>query len=89
MSTRMAGVIGWPIEHSKSPLLHGYWLDELNIDGDYTKVAAAPEDFEATVRNLMADGWRGANVTIPHKEAALAMADEVSDTARAIALQIR
>ncbi|MDG1211366.1 MAG: shikimate dehydrogenase [Paracoccaceae bacterium] len=84
MSTRMAGVIGWPIEHSKSPLLHGYWLDELNIDGDYTKVAAAPGDFEATVRNLMADGWRGANVTIPHKEAALAMADEVSDTAKAI-----
>lgn len=84
MSTLKAGVIGWPIEHSKSPLLHGYWLDQLQIDGAYTKVAAKPEDFEATVRALIADGWRGANVTIPHKEAALAIADDATDTARAI-----
>lgn len=84
MSTRKAGVIGWPIEHTKSPLLHGYWLDQLQIDGAYTKVAARPEDFEATVRGLVADGWRGANVTIPHKEAALALADDVTDTARAV-----
>ncbi len=84
MSTLKAGVIGWPIEHSKSPLLHGYWLDQLQIDGAYAKVAARPEDFEATVRDLVADGWRGANVTIPHKEAALALADDATDTAMAI-----
>lgn len=84
MTKLKAGVIGWPIEHSKSPLLHGYWLDQLQIDGAYTKIAAQPEDFEATVRSLVAEGWRGANVTIPHKEAALAIADEVTDTAEAI-----
>ena len=84
MSLLNAGVIGWPIEHSKSPLLHGYWLDQQGVDGAYVKVAARPEEFEATVRRLMADGWRGANVTIPHKEAALALADEASDTAKAI-----
>lgn len=84
MTNLKAGVIGWPIEHSKSPLLHGYWLDQLQIDGTYARVAAKPDEFEATVRRLAADGWRGANVTIPHKEAALALADEVTDTARAI-----
>lgn len=84
MSTLKAGVIGWPIEYSKSPLLHGYWLDQLQIDGAYAKVAAKPEDFEATVRSLMADSWRGANVTIPHKEAAFALADDVTETAKAI-----
>ena len=84
MSTPKAGVIGWPIEHSKSPLLHGYWLKQQGVTGAYEKVAAAPEEFEATVRRLVAAGWRGANVTIPHKEAALALADEVTDTAKAI-----
>ena len=84
MTELKAGVIGWPIEHSKSPLLHGYWLDQLQIDGVYTKVAVEPENFEATIRSLMAEGWRGANVTIPHKEAALTLADEATDTARAI-----
>lgn len=80
----MAGVIGWPVEHSKSPLLHGYWLKQQGIAGAYEKVAAAPGDFEAAVRRLVAAGWRGANVTIPHKEAALALADDATDTARAI-----
>lgn len=84
MTKLKAGVIGWPIEHSKSPLLHGYWLNQLKVDGAYSKIASKPEEFEATVRGLVADGWRGANVTIPHKEAALALADEITDTAKAI-----
>lgn len=84
MTKLKAGVIGWPIEHSKSPLLHGYWLNQFQIDGAYSKIAAKPEEFEATVRNLVTDGWRGANVTIPHKEAALALADNATHTARAI-----
>ena len=84
MTIPKAGVIGWPIKHSKSPLLHGYWLRRHGIEGEYTKVAAAPDEFEETVQRLVDDGWRGANVTIPHKEAALALADEVSETARAI-----
>ena len=84
MSQLKAGVIGWPVEHSKSPLMHGYWLEQQGVSGAYARVPARPEDFAATVRRLMAEGWRGANVTIPHKETALALADEASDTARAI-----
>ncbi len=84
MSILHAGVIGWPIEHSKSPLMHGYWLKQLGIKGEYVKIAAAPDDFEVRVRGLAQDGWRGMNVTIPHKEAALKLADEASDTAQAI-----
>ena len=84
MSTLKAGVIGWPIEQSKSPILHGYWLEQNSIDGVFSKIAATPEDFEATVRRLMADGWRGSSVTLPHKGAAMAVADEVTASAKAI-----
>lgn len=79
-----AGVIGWPIKHSKSPRLHGYWLKKYGIDGTYEHVEIAPENFVDDVRALVADGWRGANVTLPHKEAALAIADEATDIAKAI-----
>lgn len=84
MTTLRAGVIGWPVEHSKSPRLHGYWLRQHGVDGDYTHVPAPPETFAETVARLRAKGWRGANVTIPHKEAALALADRTTDRARAI-----
>ncbi len=84
MNILRAGVIGWPIEHSKSPLMHGYWLKKLGVRGEYVKIAAAPDAFEARVRELARDGWRGLNVTIPHKEAALKLADEASETALAI-----
>lgn len=79
-----AGVIGWPVAHSKSPRLHGFWLKRHGVAGSYEAVAARPEDFEQTVRRLIAQGWRGANVTIPHKESALRMAEIVSDRAAAI-----
>ncbi len=84
MSILRAAVIGWPIEHSKSPKLHGYWLQTCGIDGDYTKVATPSEDFNATVKDMVAKGFQGANVTIPHKEAALKLADIVTPRARAI-----
>lgn len=84
MTELKAGVIGWPVDHSKSPRLHGYWLDQQGVDGAYAKVPANPQEFDATVKRLVAEGWRGANVTIPHKEAALALADEATATARAI-----
>ncbi len=79
-----AGVIGWPISHSRSPRLHGFWLEKFGIPGTYEAVAARPEGFEQTLRDLAAKGWRGANVTLPHKEVALSLADEATDRARAI-----
>lgn len=79
-----AGVIGWPVGHSRSPRLHGFWLARHGIAGAYEAVAAPPDRFEAILRSLVAAGWRGANVTIPHKEAALALADEATARARAI-----
>ena len=72
---KKACVIGWPIEHSRSPLIHGYWLKKYGIEGSYTKQAVKPEDLEAFLRNLAAEGYAGCNVTVPHKEAAFALAD--------------
>ncbi len=81
---RKAGVIGWPIEHSRSPLIHGHWLQRYGIDGSYVKEAVPPEAVGAFIRGLPASGWRGCNVTVPHKQAALALADEADDVARSV-----
>ncbi|MEZ5787764.1 MAG: shikimate dehydrogenase [Xanthobacteraceae bacterium] len=70
---RAACVIGWPAAHSRSPLIHRYWLKRHRIAGDYRAEAVPPEDFAAFVRNLAAHGYVGANVTVPHKAAALAL----------------
>ncbi|AHJ65374.1 Shikimate 5-dehydrogenase [Granulibacter bethesdensis CGDNIH4] len=80
-AARLAGVIGWPVQHSRSPKLHGHWLARYRIDGAYVPLAVPPERFETAVRGLVACGFRGANVTIPHKQAALALCDEVEDQA--------
>ncbi|MEQ9608036.1 MAG: shikimate dehydrogenase, partial [Kiloniellaceae bacterium] len=70
---RVAGVIGWPVAHSRSPRLHGYWLAEHGIDGAYVPLPVAPENLETAVRGLAAAGFAGVNVTIPHKETVLAL----------------
>jgi shikimate dehydrogenase len=70
---RAACVIGWPVEHSRSPMIHNYWLKQLGIPGEYRREAVKPEDFAAFVKDLAARGYVGANVTVPHKEAALAL----------------
>jgi shikimate dehydrogenase len=70
---RAACVIGWPVEHSRSPLIHNYWLKRYNIDGEYRREAVRKEDFAAFVGTLAARGYVGANVTVPHKEAAFAL----------------
>lgn len=75
MQMKHACVIGWPIEHSRSPLIHGHWLERYNIDGGYTKVAVRPEDTEAFLRDLASKGYAGCNVTVPLKELAFAVAD--------------
>lgn len=69
-----ACVIGWPIEHSRSPIIHGYWLKHYGIDGTYTKRAVSPGEIEAFLNGLAAGGLAGCNVTIPHKEAAFRLA---------------
>ena len=79
---RVAGIIGWPVSHSRSPRLHGYWLEKHGIDGAYIPLPIAPEHFHDTVRGLMHAGFAGANVTIPHKLAAFEVCDTVDETAR-------
>ncbi len=81
---RVAGIFGWPIAHSRSPRLHGFWLERHGIDGVYVPLAVAPENFEAAFRALPALGFRGVNVTVPHKEAAFAAVAETGPAARAI-----
>lgn len=79
------GVLGWPVAHSRSPRMHNAALLECGLkDWHYQRLPAPPEVFEETVRALPASGFVGANVTIPHKEAALALADESTAAARAI-----
>ena len=81
---RVAGLIGWPVSHSRSPRLHGYWLAEHGIDGAYVPLPVAPDKLEAAVRGLAAAGLAGVNVTIPHKLAVLPLCDRVDEAARRI-----
>lgn len=81
---KRACVIGWPIEHSRSPAIHGYWLDRYKIDGSYTKRAVAPEEVETFLGALATEGLAGCNVTIPHKEAAFRLAAERDASAVAV-----
>src|SRR4051812_16403549 len=74
-ATPAACVIGWPVAHSRSPLIHNYWIKELGLDAQYRREAVEPERFADFVRALDQRGYVGANVTVPHKEAALALAE--------------
>jgi shikimate dehydrogenase len=80
----LTGVLGDPVGHSRSPAMHNAAFESVGLDWRYVKLPVAAEVFAETVRALPASGYRGANVTIPHKEAALALADHVGDAARAI-----
>ncbi|TDQ81944.1 shikimate dehydrogenase [Dongia mobilis] len=82
--TRVAGVFGWPVSHSRSPRLHGYWLRKYGIDGAYLPFATTPEDIVEAIRALPKLGFRGANVTLPHKETAFDAVDDISPRARRI-----
>lgn len=68
--TKRACVIGYPIAHSRSPLIHGYWLREHKIDGEYTRQEVKPEEIDGFLQNLSTSPFVGCNVTLPHKEAA-------------------
>ena len=80
----LAGVVGWPIAHSRSPRLHGHWLRRYGVDGYYIPIGLPPEGFATGIRAAQALGFRGVNVTIPHKEAALALATDPTPLATSI-----
>jgi shikimate dehydrogenase len=82
--TRLAGIMGWPVAHSRSPLLHGFWLDETGIDGAYLPLPVRPENIEQALRALPILGFRGCNLTIPHKQSALTVVDRIDPLARRI-----
>lgn len=81
MKIPLAGVIGCPVGHSRSPVLHGTWLRQLGISGHYVPLHVEAEDLATVLHAMPRMGFVGANVTIPFKEAALALADDVSETA--------
>ena len=80
----LAAVIGWPISHSKSPRIHGHWLSKHGIAGHYVAMGIEPADFAEAMQQLPKLGFVGANVTIPHKEATLELAAEVTPRAKQI-----
>ncbi|MFK5978201.1 MAG: shikimate dehydrogenase [Rhizobiaceae bacterium] len=79
-----AFVIGWPVEHSRSPILHGYWLKYLKIPGTYEAVAIAPEKIETFIKLLPKSGFTGGNVTVPHKEAVYRLVDHRDEIANVL-----
>jgi shikimate dehydrogenase len=81
-NARLAGITGWPVSHSRSPRLHGFWLERYGIDGAYLPLPIDPAHFPAAIRGLMLAGFAGVNVTIPHKVAAFAICDDVDESAR-------
>ena len=76
-------VIAWPAGHSRSPLIHNYWITQHKLDAEYRREAVPPDGFATFVENLRGNGYIGANITVPHKEAALALS-EPDDRARAV-----
>ncbi|MDE3116870.1 MAG: shikimate dehydrogenase [Pseudomonadota bacterium] len=83
MTMKLAAVVGWPVEHSLSPRLHSYWLSEYGISGAYIPLAVRREDFGRVIDAIGRAGFAGINVTIPHKEAAFALAHTLDDAAKA------
>jgi len=82
---KKAGVIGWPVSHSLSPLLHNYWLKKYNIKGEYKAYPVEPENLPEFIDKLRDDSnFRGINVTIPHKEAVVDFLDSVDEIAKEI-----
>jgi shikimate dehydrogenase len=80
----IAGLLGWPVAHSRSPVIHNHWLAHYGIPGRYVLFPVPPEKLEAAVRGIGALGLRGCNVTTPHKQAIFPLLDRVDDLARTI-----
>ncbi|MTI44400.1 shikimate dehydrogenase [Roseibium hamelinense] len=84
MGTKRAAVTGWPVDQSRSPIIHGYWLDKLGIDGSYERIAVEPSNAEAFYRSFCDTGLTGCNVTVPHKETAALACDWLDPVALAM-----
>lgn len=82
--TKRACVIGYPVAHSRSPLIHGYWLREYKIDGEYVRHEVKPEDIDTFLKNFACGPFIGCNVTLPHKEAAARNVAKSTDVVRAL-----
>jgi len=79
-----AGVLGWPVDHSRSPALHGYWLKTYGIDGSYLRLPVPPESLGQALGELHEKGFAGVNLTVPHKETAVSFLHGVTAEARQI-----
>src|SRR2546426_2062537 len=80
----LAGVMGWPVMHSRSPMLHNYWFKKHGLAGTYLPLAIRPEGLAGALRALHPLGFAGCNITIPHKQQAMKIVDEVDAVAKAI-----
>jgi shikimate dehydrogenase len=80
----LAGVMGWPVKHSRSPKLHNHWLVRYGLAGEYLPLAVEPAALERELRALPGRKFSGVNLTIPHKEAAMALVDRIDDIARKV-----
>ena len=80
----LAGVMGWPVMHSRSPLLHNYWFEKYQLTGRYVPLAIEPKGLATALRALHPLGFAGCNLTIPHKQAAIELVDEVDEVAAKI-----
>ncbi len=80
----LTGLMGWPVSHSRSPALHNLWFEQTGINGAYVPLPVEPKGLADAVKGAAAMGFRGVNVTVPHKAAAAAIADRVDDSTRAI-----
>ena len=80
----LAGVMGWPVGHSRSPMIHNHLMAKHGLSGTYIPLAIRPEQLNGALRGLAPLGFAGCNITIPHKQQALAIADDVDDVARRI-----
>src|SRR5438309_4935963 len=80
----LAGVMGWPVMHSRSPMLHNYWFKQQGLAGTYVPLAIRPEGLAAALRALHALGFAGCNLTIPHKQQAMTIVDEVDSLGKSI-----
>ncbi|MDF7674886.1 shikimate dehydrogenase [Acetobacteraceae bacterium ESL0709] len=80
--TELAGLVGWPVSHSRSPLIHNYWCEKYKVNAAYVPLPVPSGEVQTALRGLAAAGFKGVNVTIPHKEAAFAVCDELTSTAQ-------